>query len=184
MYHNNSICKYKITPEGASAISINFNSLNTESGIDIIKIYDYVSQSLIGTYSGNQLPGEIIVPSSKAYVLFTSNNAIQGEGWELTYTSSTTGISETTLGSGRLKVKSYPNPAKDWLRVELSNIAETTVVLSLLSADGRMVVAPSDYFVSGTRIAMLNTSEIQNGVYFLKYTSPEGSGMRKVIVAR
>jgi len=184
VYHNNTICKYKILPEGATSISVSFNSLNTESDGDLIKIYDYVSQSLIGTYSGNQLPGEIMIPSSKAYVLFTSNNDIQGEGWEITYTSSTTGIAETSSASGSLKVRSYPNPANDWLRVELSNNSETIVSLSLLAADGRLVVDPSDYTISGNRIVMLNTSGIQNGIYFLKYSSPEGSGMRKVMVGR
>ncbi|MHC1775155.1 MAG: C10 family peptidase [Lentimicrobium sp.] len=184
LYHNNSICKYKITPEGASGIFINFNFLDTESGNDMIKIYDYVSQSLIGSYSGNQLPGEIFVPSSKAYILFTSNNDIQGEGWELTYTSSTTGVDETAAGSGSLKVISYPNPAKDWLRVELSGTSETKVVLSLLATDGREVIAPVDYTLAGTRVVIMNTSDINNGIYFLKYTSPEGSGMKKVIVGR
>jgi hypothetical protein len=184
VYHNNTICKFKIVPEGATAISISFTSLDTEADTDVIKIYDYVSQSLIGTYSGNQLPGEILVPSSKAYILFITNNQIQGEGWEITYTSSTTGIAETAPASGSLKVWSYPNPANDWLRVELSNSRETSVSLNLLAADGRMVAAPVDYMVSGNRVVMLNTSGIQNGIYFLKYSSPEGSGMRKVIVGR
>jgi hypothetical protein len=184
VYHNNTICKFKIVPEGATAISISFTSLDTEADTDVIKIYDYVSQSLIGTYSGNQLPGEILVPSSKAYILFITNSQIQGEGWEITYTSSTTGIAETAPASGSLKVWSYPNPANDWLRVELSNSRETSVSLSLLAADGRMVAAPVDYMVSGNRVVMLNTSGIQNGIYFLKYSSPEGSGMRKVVVGR
>jgi len=184
LYHNNSVCKYKIIPEGASNIFINFNSLNTESGVDVIKIYDYVSQSLIGTYSGNQVPGEIMVPSGKAYILFTTNNDVQGEGWEFSYTTSVTGVNETAFGSGSLKVKSYPNPAKDWLRVELSNNAESEVVLSLIGADGRTVLAPAGYTVSGNRVVMLDISGINNGIYFLKYTSPIGSGMKKVIVGR
>ncbi|MBK6963405.1 MAG: C10 family peptidase [Bacteroidales bacterium] len=184
LYHNNSVCKYKITPEGASNISINFNSLNTESGVDLIKIYDYVSQSLIGTYSGDQIPGEILVPSGKAYILFTTNNDVQGEGWEFSYTSSVTGVNETAFGSGSLNVKSYPNPANEWLRIELSNAVETKVELSLVAADGREVLAPVNYSISGTRIVLLNTSEIKNGIYFLKYSSSEGSGMKKVIIGR
>ncbi len=184
MYHNNTVCKYKISPEGATSISINFNSLNTEPGTDVIKIYDYVSQALIGTFSGDQLPGEIIVPSAKAYVLFTTNDDVQGEGWEFSYTSSVTSVEESASGSGSLKVKSYPNPAKDWLRVELSDSGETKVRLELLAADGRSVLSPDEYPVSGNRIIILNTSELNSGVYLLKYSSPEASGMRKVIVSK
>ncbi|NTW25637.1 MAG: T9SS type A sorting domain-containing protein, partial [Lentimicrobium sp.] len=183
-YHNNSVCKYKIAPEGASGIVISFNSLDTEPVNDAVRVYDYVSQTLLGEFSGNQVPGDVVVPSGKAYVLFLTNNDIQGEGWEITYTSTTTGTENINAGSGSLKVRSYPNPASDWLRIELSDNKPAEVEISLLSADGRALISPENYSVEGQRVLMMDVSNLQNGIYFLKYTAENGSGMRKVIINR
>ncbi|MFH1119470.1 MAG: C10 family peptidase [Bacteroidota bacterium] len=184
LYHNNSVCKYKIAPEGATSITLTFNSLDTEPVNDVVKVYDYISQTLIGVYSGNQLPSGIVVPSSVAYLLFFTNNEIQGQGWEISYTSTITGVDDHLPGTGSLKVKSFPNPANEWLRVELSDREVTEVELSLLSVDGRAVVLPVHYIIPGDQVVMLDVSHLSNGVYFLKYCSGKGSGMRKVIIGR
>ena len=183
-YHNNTVCKYKITPEGATSILLSFNSFDTEPVNDIVRVYDYVTQTLIGTYSGNEIPADIIVPSSKAYVIFVSNSEVQGQGWEFTYSGLTTGVNEINAGNGNLKLRSYPNPVNDYLRVELTSPEPMQVNLSLISADGRQVISPESHFVSGNSIILLTTSNIRPGFYFLKYSSADGSGMRKVIVNR
>ena len=183
-YHNNSVCKYKITPENASSITITFTSFDTEPSFDFVRVYDYVSQTLIASYSGNQLPPEIVVPSPKAYILFMTNNEIQGGGWEFNYSSTITGIDEPEISSGSLKLKSYPNPASDWLRVELSGSKSTSVDLTLISADGREILTSENQTITGAKTIMLDINNISEGIYFLKYTSPEGSGMRKVMINR
>ncbi|MBK6345173.1 MAG: C10 family peptidase [Bacteroidales bacterium] len=183
-YHNNSVCKYKIAPEGATSITISFNHFDTEPANDLVKVYDYVTQTLIGSYSGSELPEEIVVPSSKAYVLFVTNNDVQGDGWEFDYTSTVTGIEENNTISGNLKLRSFPNPAKDWLRIELSSREATQVEMNLVTTDGRVVLVPEIQSVAGNRTVMLDISRIPDGIYFLKYTSGEGSGIRKVLISR
>ncbi|MCO5265344.1 MAG: C10 family peptidase [Lentimicrobium sp.] len=184
-YHNNSVCKFKIQPEGASSILLTFNSLNTEPENDVIRVFDYVSQTLIGTYSGNQIPDEILVPSAKAYVLFYTNDEVQGEGWEISYTSTTTGIGETEAGvNGKLKVRCYPNPAKDWLRVEIGSDKNVEVEMHLMSTDGRVVITPEVKSVMGSGVVFIDISSLSNGMYFLKYSSSEGSGISKILVNR
>ena len=181
-YHNNTICKYKITPENAGAISISFNSLDTEPGNDVIKIYDYISQNLIGTYSGSELPGEIIVSSPKAYVLFTTNSDVQGQGWELTYTGLTTGIGEVAPDAGKLKAGIISNPVNEWLRIEFTGTSKTQVNLSLMAADGRNVIEPFVHHLNANRMVMISTAGLPDGVYFLRYRSEAGSGTEKILV--
>jgi len=184
-YHNNTVCKFKIEPEGASSILISFDALNTEPNNDVVKIFDFVTQTLIGNYSGTEIPENILVPSGKAYVLFFTDDDVQGEGFELTYTGLTTGIEMAETGlSGKLKLRCYPNPVKDWLRIEIGCPEEMNVALSLLSADGRIVKASENYTISANRTVFMNMAEISNGMYFLKYTSEVGSGMIKVIADR
>lgn len=183
-YHNNSVCKYKIAPEGASSITITFTQFDTEPVNDLIRVYDYVSQTLLGTYSGNELPSEIVIPSSKAYVLFVSNDDIQGEGWEFNYTSTITGVDESISENGNLKVKSYPNPASDWLMVEMSCRMPTEVTMNLVAADGRIILEGGNQKIAGNRTVMLDINSIPDGIYFLKFVSGEGSGVRKIVIRR
>jgi hypothetical protein len=117
-------------------------------------------------------------------VIFVSNSDIQGEGWELSYSALTTGLDEINTSIAGLKLRCYPNPAKDYLRVELTSLEPTLVSLSLVSADGRQVTSQESKIVSGSSIILLNTGIIRPGIYFLKYSSADGGGMRKVIVNR
>lgn len=182
-YHNNTVCKFKIEPEGASSILISFDALNTEPNNDVVKIFDFVTQTLIGSYSGTEIPEDILVPSSKAYVLFFTDDDVQGEGFELTYTGITTGIDGPETGlSGKLNLKCYPNPVKDWLRIEIGCPGEANVEISMVTSDGRIVRTAENHSVSSSKTVFVDMAGISNGLYFLKYTSPAGSGMKKVIL--
>lgn len=182
-YNNNSVCKFKIVPEDATSITVNFNYLDTEPGNDVIKIYDLVSQDLLGSFSGNEIPPAVTIPSGKALLLFSSNDAVSGGGWEIEYTSSATtvGISSEALTEG-LNVQVFPVPACDWLRVNLKSSIAADVSLSLYDISGRQLLDGQKVKFIGQQTVSLPVDVLSDGIYYLRYTSSMGSGSRKVII--
>ncbi|MDZ7740642.1 MAG: C10 family peptidase [Bacteroidota bacterium] len=62
-YNNGSACMYKIQPDWANEITLYFDSFETEENYDVMKVYD--DQTLIGTFSGNEIPDPVV--ASKRY---------------------------------------------------------------------------------------------------------------------
>lgn len=88
-YANNESLVYTLCGTPGNCISITFTAFNTQSGMDVLEIYDGPDQwgTLLGTYSGNAiLPGTFTSPSGCLTFVFTSNNATNRPGWAATIT--------------------------------------------------------------------------------------------------
>ncbi|MBW6490613.1 MAG: C10 family peptidase [Lentimicrobium sp.] len=182
-YNNNSVCKFRVEPEGATSITFTFTFLDTEPVADAVKIYDLVSQTLIGSFSGNTLPDPVTVPSGKAMLLFVTNNEITGEGWEVEYTSASTTVGTSHYAFGDdLNLNIYPVPAKDLLRVDLQSSVSTEVTLTIFDISGRMVADQSAVKFDGKKSVIISVSSLSDGIYYLRYVSDGVSGTRKVII--
>jgi subtilase family serine protease len=75
-----------LTPATAgNKIRLDFTSFQTESGYDILYIYDGTSTgaTLIGTYSGNTVPGIVYASTSSGALTmqFTTDGSVQGNGF-------------------------------------------------------------------------------------------------------
>jgi len=107
-YSNNSDCKWLIAPSnGNSIIKLDFTSFKTEVQHDWIKIYDgeTTSAPLLGTYSGNNKPPQLIATSGKMLVHFKTNGTNTKDGWSAKYTSTKSfcsGTSTRTAASGTI----------------------------------------------------------------------------------
>jgi hypothetical protein len=93
-YQGNTDCYYLINPQASPDDSINyiklkFNFLDTESGHDSLVIYDgpTTSSPILGSFSGNTLPGLLTSTSNKILLHFTSDASNHGNGFLLTYES-------------------------------------------------------------------------------------------------
>lgn len=92
-YQNNDACRWLIDPQSNSdsvvSITVNFNRFSTESGTDVVNVYQgaSVSDSLIGSFSGDNLPPGITVSGEKALVTFTSNGITRKPGWLASYSA-------------------------------------------------------------------------------------------------
>lgn len=92
-YGNNMLCSKLIQPSGVGSITLTFDSFNTESGYDFVRIYDgsTTSSPLLGTYSGTSLPPVLKSNGGSMLITFTTDARIVGSGWSATYTTSTEG---------------------------------------------------------------------------------------------
>ena len=99
-----------LTPaEGDSVINyeIEFISFDTESGADILRIYDGATADapLLGEYSGNTIPEDLESTSNALFITFESDNNDAGNtGWRLEYSANLptycTGLTQYTETSG------------------------------------------------------------------------------------
>ncbi len=84
-YSDNSISTTFIKANGASSITLNFSSFSLENGYDYLYIYDgpTTSSSLIGTYTGNNLPngGSITSTTNRITLKMTSDEGTNAAGF-------------------------------------------------------------------------------------------------------
>lgn len=82
-YQSNLSCEWLISPKSGNVVSLFFENLDTESGVDEIKVYDGTNSngSLLLTTSGNSLPGVVTATSGNMYITFTTNSSNNREGW-------------------------------------------------------------------------------------------------------
>jgi Zn-dependent metalloprotease len=86
-YNDNQSYVMRINPsEVGKKIKVSFSSFNLESGYDYLTIYDgdNVQENLIGSYTGNGLPPDIIALNSSGGLTFVFNSDayVTGLGWQ------------------------------------------------------------------------------------------------------
>ncbi len=90
-YNANTNCSWLIQPSvPVDYIQLNFVYIDTESGNDVITVYDGATTSdpVLGTYSGTTVPSQIQTNGQAMLVTFTSNGSVQENGFLAEYYSS------------------------------------------------------------------------------------------------
>lgn len=82
-------CQKLIEVPGSSGITLQFTSFATESGFDIVKVYDgnTTSAPLLGQFSGNAIPPVLNSTGGSMLVMFTTDYDQQAAGWSANYYS-------------------------------------------------------------------------------------------------
>lgn len=93
-YLTNRSCSWLINPQdpeydSVSKIKLTFLKMNTETGHDLITIYDgdTTTAPVLGVYSGNTLPPSITSSGNKMLLVFESDAAGNLDGWQADYES-------------------------------------------------------------------------------------------------
>jgi len=111
-YKNMTTCHWKIFPDNNGPVTFSFSSLRTEPVNDVVKIYDYGTEQLLGEFSGDHssadLPAPVTASSGKMFIMSHERDH-QRSGWEGTFSTYPVG----TADHGNLtNLKVYPNPVK------------------------------------------------------------------------
>ncbi|HET6245709.1 MAG: T9SS type A sorting domain-containing protein [Bacteroidetes bacterium] len=96
-YYNDENFTFVISPTGATQVNMNFSSFNLGTG-DTLKIYNgnSVGTSLIGNYTGANLPATINSLGNALTLSFKSNASGVGSGWGATWNCIMDAVSPTT----------------------------------------------------------------------------------------
>ncbi|MEI6851651.1 MAG: C10 family peptidase [Bacteroidota bacterium] len=137
-YQDNKDCMWLIAPtEIIDNIRINFERIDTEIGNDVVTIYDgeSTSDSVLGVFSGNSLPAQIVSTGKKVLVRFTTNGSVNAEGWLLTFngklTSFCSNLTELNTPNGTISdgsdVNNYNNNSNCKWRINLPEVSNVNI---------------------------------------------------------
>ncbi|MCD4678895.1 MAG: C10 family peptidase, partial [Bacteroidales bacterium] len=92
-YQDNNDCTWLIKPpsnDSIENITLKWHAFDTESGQDIVTVYDgsSISDPVLGTYSGNSIPPEVTSTGTEMLVRFVTNSSNGHPGWLATYSTS------------------------------------------------------------------------------------------------
>jgi hypothetical protein len=89
-HYDNENYVYTIAPAGATNVSLSFISFNTQSGSDILSVYNgpTTASPLIGSYSGATVPGTINSSGSTLTLQWISNASTNSSGWNAVWNCS------------------------------------------------------------------------------------------------
>jgi hypothetical protein len=183
-YHNGSMCMWQIIPPQAQSVTLTFSDFNTESNLDIVRIYDFESEELLATYSGSfpatSLPAPVTSYSGKMFITFSSNNSTTLEGWKASYTSVLTGLNTQQDHGNQFYV--YPNPATDKISIQSPVNESGEIQIKLISLTGLTLIAESISIGLANEIHELSVADLPRGIYLLQFTGNSVSEVKRIIV--
>jgi len=105
-YFDNSTCSWLILPgDTLENIKLTFHRFDLENGKDFIFVYDGTNTdaSLIGSYTGNEIPADIVATSGSMFIQFVTDGTGTSNGWFATYKANQASFcsSNATLITGK-----------------------------------------------------------------------------------
>lgn len=89
-------------------------------------------------------------------------------------------VADLTLEFKQMEV--YPNPADEWIEVLYDLTSDSEVNIEIIDAKGRVVRSVLNKSYSGTTKKQIDVRELNTGIYYLKLSSSQGVGIRKVFI--
>ncbi|OQA01207.1 MAG: Streptopain precursor [Bacteroidetes bacterium ADurb.Bin408] len=179
-YNPVTSCRWRIMPTGATAITLTFTEFNLPNPSDLVEVYDVSSGNvLLDQYTGTTIPAEYVYNASKIMVWFKSNTQTPGAGFRASYTATISGIDQLNdIANFNL----YPNPADNYIAVDVEKIQHGSVLLSLYNSAGSKVYDSHLQAVEGHNTFLIPAGTLSNGIYFLNMTTDKSIMNRKIVV--
>lgn len=170
---NDTDCEWLIQPENAEQVKLSFTSFETLDG-DELYIYDGNSSdaSLIGEYSGSNVPSDIISSGNSLLLKFVTDGEGQSLGWDAKYESIQTGINDFAAEGFAL----YPNPVKDVLYVQMLDDSEA--IVEIFNSFGQLVKQISSNAIREN----ISVEDLNSGVYILKVQQGETISQQRFVI--
>lgn len=89
-YNNKEYCQFLIQSLNRDNITLSFSAFNYENGYDFVRVYDGNSTSgtLLGTFTSNSIPSNLVAVSGTMLVVSTSDSTITYSGFQASWTMS------------------------------------------------------------------------------------------------
>ena len=187
-YGKNNLCKWYIEPSNATAIIIDFSEFDLGNDADYLAIYkghSTSSSNLLVEYHMGDNPNIYNVIDASATVRFVTSSGDVGSGWKFYYDISMTGI-DNDVNSFVSNVKVYPNPFNNDANIEFNTNTTSEVNISIVNVLGAKIGEINRVFDNGTQTIKVSeiTSNIDNGIYFVKFKSDDLEKTMKIIVTK
>lgn len=162
-YANNTQCAWLIQPASANTISLSFSSFDTELDYDGVIVFDGADDTapVLGQFTGTTLPSSVTSTTGSMYVLFLSDEALRGNGWDANYNSTTLSSSDFELND---RIIFYPNPFTNQLTIEANEPIYKVEIYNLLGQKVKTLEINNP----SKRTIDIELSELANGNYLAK----------------
>lgn len=183
VYSDNANCSWLVNVPGAVNLTLNFLYMDLESCCDFVNVYDgpNAGYPLLASATGNSTPTGIVTSSGVAFVQFTSDASIAGQGWQMNYECSTVGVEESgILSMGEMSV--YPNPTSDLLNVVIPNTFNDVVYITAFNSIGSVALTKRVNVNGNNRNARIELDGLAAGTYMIMATDGVLKAQQRVIV--
>jgi len=185
-YDHNADCKWIIKPSGAGSVTLTFSSFSTESGMDLVRIYngETTTAPLLATYSGTgSIPAAVTANSGKMLVWFTSNATNKFAGWSANYTSTAknfAGLVDENTEDDIVKI--MPNPSNGKFSLVFPEMSEASAFY-ITDVMGKIVYS-SDLQPSANMQKIDLALDLANGMYYLTINTPQARISRMIVISK
>ncbi len=87
-----------------------------------------------------------------------------------------------TIETAELALRLFPNPAKDLLNIDYSNVSQETTVVNVYNLAGKVVLQQTTNTSKGDNQLQLDISSLQKGTYILQLNNGKQNAVKKFIV--
>jgi spore germination protein YaaH len=167
-YYNNEDYVWAISPDSATALTFDFSFFDLETNYDYLYVYDGLdvnSTQLPGSpFTGLNGPGIFTSSTGAVTFRFYSDGATVNPGFLANYQCAYSQPVSTTKIIDDILV--YPNPAKDFLIISMSNYSEP-MKLKIVDLSGKIIDEKEINNYEG----VIDISELNSGFYLLRINS-------------
>ncbi len=178
-YNSSSICQFRIEPENATSITINFTELDMADSGDRIQIFQLDPTELLAEYTSGDSPSQLTSSTGKMHIIFNSNSEGNAQGFNLEYTSVYDEVAKNDILNN---FRVYPNPTNNLLTISFNNEDLGTTDLEIIDLSGRTVFNKSLKSSNNKYYEQLSVSQFQKGLYILSIKTNSGLVQRKIVI--
>lgn len=147
--------------------------------IDILDVTTTSNPILIKRYDVYNFPEPVLTcDARRVRVIFNTDNWDEGNGFEMTY-QTCTGINEN---GGFHDVSVYPNPASNYLYVDLTNEVQGNLTFKVVDMTGKVIAVENVDYLGDNLHHKIDLNNLAKGLYMLNIESAQGKVIRKFIV--
>jgi hypothetical protein len=191
-YDDQNDCYWAFSPEGTtSGVQFGFSKFDIGKG-DVVEILQYHNTSIASAwgyyangvyrFSLDNKPqlNKLIYKTDENVVLvhFRTDNDSSATGFEIYWGSN--GIQESEAGLAKLSV--YPNPANDYVLVDMTATAEETVQIAVYDMVGKVLFATLPMQITGQHTEKIQTTDFAKGLYFVRIVTNKGVATKKLSI--
>ncbi len=184
-YSNSSVCSWIIAPEGATYVTIEFDSYDVAGNADFVKIYKdtQLTANLIASFTSSTEPTvPINIPSGVAVVQFFADANNIAQGWTLHYSSSTSDINQSKVMSN---MSVMPNPGNSYSQLVFTLTENNDTKIYVTNMLGEIVSTNEYSLTDGVHEFPMNeifNGEPKSGIYFINVDSGNEIRTQKFVV--
>jgi|SRR5688572_1143381 len=139
----------------------------------------------VAYYGGFGMPTTVVVAGSNHQVIYNSNfDGSAGDTAAIhTAIDNFFATMDVENQTSTIRFKAFPNPATEQLNIELTSLVQSSVTLDLVDMTGKVVKEISvQKMEPGVHLVQVSTSDLTDGVYFIRLNADGRSTQYKISV--